>query len=105
MKHETPFLERSLQPRHPLHLAPAQKHLAVVRTIELDAIASLLFRHIASGIGRAEHIGEGEHSIRDMDYADARADGERPAFADNAKIGDALLQLVGDANAHMHRAA
>src|SRR5881396_1454185 len=105
MQDETPFLERSLQPGHPFHLAAAQKHLAVVRTIELNAIASLLLRHIASGIGRAEHIGEGEHSIRDMDYADARADSERPAFADKAKIGDALLQLVRDANGLMHRAA
>src|SRR5258706_10064848 len=104
MKHETPFLERSLQPRHPFHLAPAQKHLAVVRTIELNAIASLLLRHIAGGIGRPEYIGEGEHSIGDMDYANARADGERSAFADKAKVGYALLQLIGDANRLMHRA-
>src|SRR5713101_4540239 len=103
MKHETPFLERSLQPGHPFHLAPAQKHLAIVRAIELNAIASLLFRHITSGIGRAEHIGEGEHSIRDMDYANASADGERPAFADKAKVGYALLQLVGDTNGLVHR--
>ena len=105
MKHEAPFLERSLQAGHPFHLAPAQKHLAVVRTIELNAIASLLFRHVAGGIGRAEDVGERERSIRDMDYADARTDGERPAFADKAKIGDAFLQLVGYANGLMHRAA
>src|SRR5204862_3467428 len=105
MQDETPFLERSLQPGHPFHLAAAQKHLAVVRTIELNAIASLLFRHIAGGIGRAEDVGERERSIRDMDYADARTDGERPAFADKPKIGDAFLQLVGYANGLMHRAA
>src|SRR5439155_15185523 len=72
-------------------------------TIELNAIASFLFRHVASGIGRAEHIGEGEHSIRDMDHADARADGERSAFADEAKVGYTLLQLVGDTNGLVHR--
>src|SRR5436190_10103596 len=87
MEHEAPFLERSLQAGYPLHLAAAQKHLAVVRTIELNAIAPFLFRHVASGIGRAQHVGEGEHSIRDMDHANARADAERSAFADEAKIG------------------
>src|SRR6266513_1033703 len=105
MEHETPFLERSLQAGHPFHLAPAQKHFAVVWTIELYAIASLFLRHVAGGIGCAEHIGEGEHSIGDMDYADARADGERSAFADEAKVGYALLQLVGDTNGFVHRAA
>src|SRR5260370_7433859 len=86
MKHETSFLERSLQPRHPFHLAPAQKHLAVVRTIELNAIASLLFRHVASGIGRAEHIGEGEHSIPHMDYPNPRAAREPSPLAHHPKV-------------------
>src|SRR2546427_13185082 len=73
-----------------------------MRTIELTPIPSLLLRRVASGVGRAEHIGEGEHPIRDMDHADARADGERSAFADKAKVGYALLQLIGDANSLMH---
>ena len=103
VKHETPFVKRPLQPGHPFHLAPAQKHLAVVRAIELDAIAPLLLRHIASRIGRAEHIGEVVHPVRDVDDPDARADAERIAFADKAKLGDALPQLVGDANGLVHR--
>src|SRR5258708_30181128 len=93
MKHETAFLERSLQPRHPFHLAPAQKHFAVVGTIELNAIASLLFRHVASGIGRAEHIGEGEHSIRDIDYPNARAPRERSPLPHAPQTRSPLLPL------------
>jgi hypothetical protein len=37
-----------------------------------------------------------------MDYANARADGERSAFADKAKVAYALLQFIGDANGLMH---
>src|SRR5258708_21794391 len=72
-KHETPFLERSLQPGHPRHLAPAQKHLAVGPTIELNAIASLLFRHLSSRIGRSSRVAESTHYVRVLDRSHPRS--------------------------------
>src|SRR5436190_17380927 len=51
------------------HLAAPQEHLAVMRTIELNAIASLLFRHIASGIGRPEDRSE-EHTSELQSHSD-----------------------------------
>jgi len=87
-----------------VHSRPRRKTPRCRATIELNAIASLLFRHIASGIGGAKDVGEGEHSIRDMDYANARADGERSGSLTKRKVGYALLQLIGDPNGLMHRA-
>src|SRR3954471_6426868 len=103
IEHEAAFLQGSLQTRHPFHFAPSHGHFAVVRPIQLNAVATLIFCHVAGSVSGTENIGEVQHAVCNLYDANARADTESFSFADKAKISYAKTQLVGDANGLLHR--
>src|SRR4029077_7680795 len=95
-------LQGALDPGRPFHLVTTQRYVAVVRTVVLDSVATLLLRHIAGAVRCAEHLGEVERAVRNLDYADAYADAERPVVVHEAEISYTQAQLRGDADGVLH---
>ena len=104
IEHEAILVERLLQAADPLHLAVPHRELAVVRMVDLHAVAALLLGHVAGGVGRAQDLGQREQPVLDVDQPDADADAERQVLPGEVEIGDGLAQLVGDAQRSARRA-
>ena len=97
VQHEAVFLEGAVDHADPFHLALPRRQLAVVRAVDLHAVAALLLRHVAGGVGRTHDFGQRVEPAAEIDEADARPDAERPVVPDEVEFDDRLAQLVGDA--------
>src|SRR3954463_9633286 len=103
IEHEAAFLQGPLQTRHPFHLAPSHGNFTIVRPIQLDAVAALVFCHVASSVSCTKDIGQAQHAVCNLHDANARSDTECFSLAYEAKIGYAKTQFIGDANGLLHR--
>ena len=96
--------ERAMQPVYPFHFAAAQRDFAVFGPIDLHAIAPLVLREVARGIGGGQHgrervrpFGEITRPMLTPIVNDAVLPGE-------PKIDDRLAQRFGDAQRGRRRA-
>src|SRR3954471_16965828 len=97
IEHEAAFLQGSLQTRYPFHFAPSHRYFSSVPPIQLNAVATLVFCHVAGSVSGTENIGQVQHAVCNLHDADARSNTEGFPFANEAKIGYAETQLIGDA--------
>ena len=80
----------------PFHLAFAQCNLVAVGAVELNAVAALVLRHVARGVGGGQHARQRFRAAGHIDHTDADADLERSLPPDEVEIADGLAQPVGD---------
>ena len=104
VKAEPVGVERAVQARDPLHLAVANRQLAVLAMVELHAIAAFFLGHVTRGVARAQDVGERERRVGDKHQAGAHADGKRAVVPDEVKVGDGLPELVRDPFGMLRRA-
>src|SRR5689334_25421427 len=82
---ETVLIEGALDTANPFHLAFASGKLSVIRTIYLNPIAPLLFRHIAGAVSGAERLCQAKCCCLKAHQAHTYANGKGATLPDKGR--------------------
>ena len=101
---EAAFLERRVDARGPLHLAPAAHEIDVILFERVHTIATEFLRRLARTLGGGHQRSDVAGIGRDRHDADRRTEPERPVFPGEPEVAHRFAQGLGRAQRLVQRA-